>query len=214
MVDNTFLTPYFQRPLELGADIVTYSMSKYINGHSDVVMGSSATNNEELYNQLSYFRNTTGIVPSPFDCYLVNRSLKTLSLRMEKHSSSSYAIAQFLKDHPKIEKVLHPSLKSHPRHELALKQSYGHSGIMSFYLANSNLKKSTKFLQSLKVITLCQSLGGPESDASIPALMAQADLPVAEKMKLGITDSLIRLSVGLEDINDLIEDLKQALEAI
>ena len=124
------------------------------------------------------------------------------------------AIAKFLQGHPKIERVLHPSLKSHPLHELALKQSCGHSGIMSFYLAKSNLEKSTKFLQSLKVITLCQSLGGPESDASIPALMAQADLPAEEKIKLGITDSLIRVSVGLEDVEDLIEDLKQALEVL
>ena len=213
VVDNTFLTPYFQKPLELGADIVTHSMSKYMNGHSDVVMGSAATNSEELHEKLRYYQNATGIVPSAFDCYLVNRSLKTLSLRMERHSTSSLAIAKFLEAHPKVDKVLHPALKSHPQHQVALKQTYGHSGIMSFYLKNGNLESSAKFLQALNFFTLAESLGGYESLAELPSVMTHASVPQAQRVELGISDALIRLSVGLEDANDLIEDLKQALEA-
>lgn len=213
VVDNTFLSAYLQRPLDLGADIVMYSLTKYMNGHSDVVMGSAATNSEELHEKLRYYQNATGIVPSAFDCYLVNRSLKTLSLRMERHSSSSLAIANFLEAHPKVEKVLHPALKSHPQHEIALKQTYGHSGIMSFYLANGNLEMSTKFLQALKFFTLAESLGGYESLAELPSVMTHASVPPAQRVELGISDALIRLSVGLEDVQDLINDLEQALKA-
>lgn len=167
VVDNTFLTPYFQRPLELGADIVSYSVTKYLNGHSDVIMGSIATNSDELCEQLRFLQNSSGIVPSPFDCYQVNRSLKTLALRMEQHSKSSLIVAKYLESHPSVEKVLHPGLKSHPQHELALKQSYGHSGIMSFYI-KGGLEESRKFLKSLKVFTLAESLGGYESLAELP----------------------------------------------
>lgn len=214
VVDNTFLSAYFQRPLDLGADIVMYSLTKYMNGHSDVVMGSLATNNDELHEKLRYYQNATGIVPSPFDCYLVNRSLKTLSLRMERHFKSSLAVAHFLEAHEKVEKVIHPALPSHPQHKLALAQTFGHSGIMSFYIKNSDLAKSTKFLQALKVFTLAESLGGYESLAELPSVMTHASVPAEQRDELGINDKLIRISVGLEDVEDLIRDLDQALAAI
>lgn len=167
VVDNTFLTPYFQRPLELGADIVTYSVTKYLNGHSDVIMGSIATNSDELSEQLRFLQNSSGIVPSPFDCYQVNRSLKTLALRMEQHSKNSLAVGKYLESHPSVERVMHPGLPSHPQHELALKQSYGHSGIMAFYI-KGGLEESKRFLTSTKLFTLAESLGGVESLAGIP----------------------------------------------
>lgn len=167
VVDNTFLTPYFQRPLELGADIVSYSLTKYMNGHSDVIMGSLATNSDDLHQRLSFLQNSSGIVPSPFDCYQVNRSLKTLALRMEQHSKSSLVIGKYLEAHPLVERVLHPGLASHPQHELALKQSYGHSGVMSFYL-KGGLEESRKFFKALKMFTLAESLGGYESLAELP----------------------------------------------
>lgn len=167
VVDNTFLSSYFQRPLELGADIVHYSITKYMNGHSDVIMGAAITNNDSLYEKLKFLQNASGIVPSPFDCYQVNRSLKTLALRMQQHSKNSLVVAKFLESHPKVKSVLHPGLPSHPQHELAKKQSYGHSGIMSFYL-DGDLNNSKKFLQNLKVFTLAESLGGYESLAELP----------------------------------------------
>lgn len=167
VVDNTFLSSYFQRPLELGADIVTYSITKYMNGHSDVIMGAIVTSDESLYERLKFLQNSSGIVPSPFDCYQVNRSLKTLALRMKQHSINSLAVAKFLESHPRVKSVLHPGLPSHPQHQLALNQSYGHSGIMSFYL-DGNLDNSKKFLTSLKVFTLAESLGGYESLAELP----------------------------------------------
>lgn len=211
VVDNTFLSAYLQRPLDLGADIVMYSLTKYMNGHSDVIMGAAIMNDEALYEQLKFLQNAAGIVPSPLDCYLVNRSLKTLALRMERHKSNSLAIAKFLEKHPKVERVLHPGLPSHPQHELAKKQTYGHSGIMSFYI-KGGMEESTKFLQSLEVFTLAESLGGYESLAEVPSVMTHASVPPEHRALLGITDNLIRISVGLEDADDLIVDLKQALE--
>lgn len=213
VVDNTFLTSYFQRPLELGADIVMYSFSKFANGHSDVSMGAIATNNQKLYENLKYFQISTGVVPSPFDCYLVNRSLKTLSLRMEKHAENSFAVATFLEAHTKVEKVFHPSLKSHAKHEVALKQSYGHSGILSFYIKGS-LEESKKFFKALKLILVAESLGGVESSASFPWMMSHSDMPEEKRLAVGVTQSLIRLSVGLEDAAELIADLDQALNGI
>ncbi|TMW46213.1 hypothetical protein DOY81_008709 [Sarcophaga bullata] len=209
-VDNTFLTSYFQRPLELGADLVCYSLTKYMNGHSDVVMGGVTMNSEELYHRLKFLQNAVGIVPSPFDCYQVNRSLKTLSLRMEKHMSNAIIVAKFLEGHDFVEKVLHPALPSHPQHEIALKQTYGYSGVFSFYL-KGNLANSKAFLKALKVFTLAESLGGFESLAELPSIMTHASVPAEDRKKLGITDSLIRLSVGLEDAEDLIADLKNGL---
>lgn len=211
VVDNTFLSAYLQRPLDLGADVVMYSLTKYMNGHSDVIMGAAIMNDEALYTKLKFLQNAAGIVPSPFDCYLVNRSLKTLALRMERHKSNSLAIAKYLEKHPKVERVLHPGLPSHPQHELAKKQTFGHSGIMSFYI-KGGMKESTIFLQSLEVFTLAESLGGYESLAEVPSVMTHASVPAEQRAVLGITDNLIRLSVGLEDADDLIVDLKQALE--
>lgn len=211
-VDNTFLTSYFQRPLELGADMVVYSLTKYMNGHGDVVMGAITLNNDDLHKRLRFLQNATGIVPAPFDCYQVNRSLKTLALRMEQHQKNGIAVAKFLESHPLVEKVLHPALPSHPQHELALKQTYGYSGVFSFYL-KGNLETSRTFLKSLKTFTLAESLGGYESLAELPSIMTHASVPAEQRAKLGITDSLIRISVGLEDVDDLVEDLRQALKA-
>uniref|UniRef100_A0A1I8MHH1 cystathionine gamma-lyase n=1 Tax=Musca domestica TaxID=7370 RepID=A0A1I8MHH1_MUSDO len=211
-VDNTFLTSYFQRPLELGADLVCYSLTKYMNGHTDVVMGAVTMNSEVLYNRLKFLQNAVGIVPSPFDCYQVNRSLKTLALRMEQHFKNSVAVAKFLENHHYVEKVLHPALPSHPNHKVALKQTYGYSGVFSFYL-KGELKNSNEFLRSLKMFALAESLGGYESLAELPSIMTHASVPAEDRIKLGITDSLIRLSVGLEDVEDLIEDLSNALKA-
>lgn len=213
VVDNTFLSAYLQRPLDLGADVVMYSLTKYMNGHSDVIMGAAIMNDEALYERLKFLQNAAGIVPSPFDCYLVNRSLKTLSLRMERHKSNALAVAKYLEAHPKVERVLHPGLPSHPQHELAKKQTYGHSGIMSFYL-KGRLDESSAFLKALQVFTLAESLGGYESLAELPSVMTHASVPAEQRAALGITDGLVRISVGLEDVEDLIVDLKQALEKV
>jgi len=210
-VDNTFLTSYFQRPLELGADLVCYSLTKYMNGHTDVVMGGITMNSEKLYKSLKFLQNAVGIVPSPFDCYQVNRSLKTLSLRMEQHQKNALKVAKYLETNPFVEKVLHPSLPSHPQHKIALKQAYGYSGVFSFYI-KGELKHSSAFLKALKVFTLAESLGGYESLAELPSIMTHASVPAEDRKTLGITDGLVRLSVGLEDADDLIKDLEQALE--
>lgn len=214
VVDNTFLSPYFQRPLDLGADMVTYSLTKYMNGHADVVMGSIAMNNEKIHETLKFYQNATGIVPSPFDCYLVNRSLKTLALRMERHFKSSVAIANYLEAHPKVEKVMHPALKSHPQHAITLMQTFGHSGIFSFYLKEENIETSTKFLQALKIFMIAESLGGFESLVELPSVMTHASVPEEQRRELGINDGLVRVSVGLEDADDLIKDLEGAFSVI
>lgn len=161
-----------------------------------------------------YTLNIAGIVPSAFDCYLVNRSLKTLSLRMERHFQNSVIVAKYLEAHAKVEKVLHPALPSHPQHKLALAQTFGHSGIMSFYIKDATLEKSSKFLQSLKVFTLAESLGGYESLAELPSVMTHASVPAQQRAELGITDGLLRISVGLEDSQDLINDLERAFGEI
>jgi len=214
VVDNTFLSAYFQRPLELGADITYYSLTKYMNGHSDVIMGSVALNNSELADRLRFLQNATGSVPSPFDCYLVNRSLKTLHLRMERHQANANAVAAFLhKQIPHlVEKVIHPGSESHPQHELVKRQQYGHSGMLSFYI-KGGLEASRKFLQALKVVTLAESLGGFESLAELPYLMTHASIEEKERVALGVTNNLIRLSVGLEAQEDLVKDVEQALKA-
>ncbi|KAL6433414.1 hypothetical protein ACFW04_006514 [Cataglyphis niger] len=209
VVDNTFLTCYFQKPLELGVDIVIYSLSKYMNGHSDVIMGAAITNKYDLAKRLRFLQNAMGIVPSPFDCFMVNRGLKTLELRMQQHMKNSLAVAKFLESHPCVERVFHPYLPSHPQHELALKQTTGHSGMISFYLKGDE----RKFLKELKIFTLAESLGGYESLAEIPSLMTHASVPEDMRRALGITDKLIRLSVGIETEKDLIADIKQALDA-
>jgi len=207
-VDNTFLTSYFQRPLELGADLVVYSLTKYMNGHSDVLMGAIVTNNDDLYKRIAFLQNSLGAVPSPFDCYLVIRSLKTLHVRMPLHMHNALAVSKYLESHPKVEKVLHPGLPSHSQHALALKQASGHSGLISFYLKGD----PTKFLQNLKLFCLAESLGGYESLAEVPSIMTHASVPAELRAKLGITDGLVRLSVGLESDVDLVKDLEQALK--
>jgi len=209
VVDNTFLTSYFQKPLELGADIAIYSLTKYINGHSDVIMGAAITRRDDLAERLRFIQNAMGIVPSPFDCAMVNRSLKTLELRMQQHMKNCLAVAKFLESHPYVEQVFHPYLPSHKQHELALRQTSGHSGMVSFYLKGD----SARFLKALKVFILAESLGGYESLAELPSIMTHASVPEDMRAKLGITDKLIRLSVGLETEQDLITDIKQALDA-
>ncbi|KAF2364901.1 Cys/Met metabolism pyridoxal phosphate-dependent enzyme [Trinorchestia longiramus] len=234
VVDNTFLSSYYQRPLTLGADLVLHSCTKYLNGHTDVVMGVICTSSDALHQQLRFLQNAIGVekysraknspfclhhklstggVPSPFDCYLVNRSLKTLSVRMAQHGKNGLAVAQFLEKHPAVEKVLHPGLPSHPQHELAKKQCYGHSGMVTFYIKGNDLNVTKKFFNKLKVFTLAESLGGYESLCELPSLMTHASVSAEERAKLGITDSLVRLSVGLEEIGDIISDLDQALTA-
>lgn len=211
VVDNTFMSPYFQKPLDLGADLVMHSLTKYMNGHSDVVMGAVATNNEKLYNELKYLQNSLGSVPSPFDCFLVNRGLKTLHVRMEMHMKNGLAVAQFLEGHNAVEKVIFPGLESHPQHELAKRQCSGFSGMVSFYV-RGGLTEAQCFISHLKFFTLAESLGSIESLVEIPSLMTHASVPKDQREELGISDNLIRLSVGLEDTQDLLSDLDQALK--
>ncbi|XP_070523180.1 putative cystathionine gamma-lyase 2 isoform X2 [Cardiocondyla obscurior] len=209
VVDNTFLTCYYQKPLELGAHISMYSMSKYMNGHSDIIMGACVTSRDDLAEKLRFIQKAMGIIPSPFDCAMVNRSLKTLELRMQQHMKNGLAVAKFLESHPCVEQVLHPYLPSHQQHDVALKQTSGHSGMISFYLKGD----SARFLKALKVFTLAESLGGYESLAELPSIMTHSSVPEEMRVELGITDQLIRLSVGLEAEQDLIADIKQALDA-
>lgn len=213
VVDNTFMSPYFQNPLKLGADIVVHSVTKYLNGHSDVVMGVLATSNDELYAKLKFLQNSIGAVPSPFDCYLAMRGVKTLHVRMRQHASNAQAVAEFLEKHPAVDKVTYPGLPSHPQHELAKKQMSGYGGMITFYL-KGGLKESRVFLESLKLFALAESLGAVESLAEHPAIMTHASVPPEQRAKLGISDSLCRLSVGIEDIEDILGDLKQALDAV
>merc|ERR1712121_442465 len=194
VVDNTFESAYFQRPLELGADVSYYSLTKYMNGHTDVIMGAACTNNDELHEKLRFLQNAIGPVPSPFDCYLVNRSLKTLRVRMEEHQRNSLIVGKYLEGHPAVLKVIPPGLPSHPQHEVVKRQNYGHSGMMSFYL-KGGLNESKNFLSALKVITLAESLGGYESLAELPYSMTHASIEEKERVALGVTDNLIRLSV-------------------
>lgn len=212
VVDNTFMSSYFQRPSDLGADIAYHSLTKYMNGHSDVVMGALMTNRQDLYDRLKYLQNAIGAVPSPFDCFLVNRGLKTLAVRMRAHQTSGLAVAKFLETHPLVTKVIHPGLKSHPQYDLARKQMRGFSGMTTFYM-KGGIGESTKFLQSLKVFALAESLGGFESLAELPSVMTHASVHADERQVLGITDNMIRLSIGLEETEDLINDLDQALKA-
>ena len=211
VVDNTFASPYLQNPLDLGADIVLHSTTKYLGGHSDVVGGAIMLSDKELYGKLKFNQNAVGAIPSPFDCFLVLRGTKTLALRMERHSHNASEIAKYLAAHPKVEKVTYPGLKSHPQHELARKQMPGFGGVISFYVRQGTDVKG--FLRRLKVIALAESLGGVESLISQPSSMTHAGLSRQEREKIGITDNLLRLSVGIEDAEDLKEDLEQALRS-
>ncbi|HLW29948.1 MAG TPA: cystathionine gamma-synthase [Brumimicrobium sp.] len=210
-VDNTFATPYLQTPIDLGADIVMHSATKYLGGHSDVVMGALVMNNKEIADEIYRIQNSTGGVAGPMDSFLVLRGIKTLHLRMQRHCENAEKIAYFLKDHSKVEKVNWPGFEDHPNHEIAKQQMRGFGGIISFSLIGNSLKEAHKIMESLKVFTLAESLGGVESLTSHPATMTHASIPASDRQKVGIVDSLIRLSIGVEDVEDLINDLKQAL---
>lgn len=213
VVDNTFMSPVFQQPLELGADITLHSTTKYLGGHSDVVGGALMVNDDDLYGKLKFNQNAIGTIPSPFDSYLVLRGIKTLAVRMERHNSNGQKVAEYLEAHPKISKVNYPGLKSHPQHDLAQRQMSGFGGMISFEL-NGDLAKAKAFLERCEIFALAESLGGVESLIEHPARMTHASVPAKEREAIGITDSLIRLSVGIEDIDDLIADLEQALGAV
>ncbi len=211
-VDNTFATPYLQQPLELGADIVMHSATKYLGGHSDVVMGCLVVKEEELAKKLRFIQNASGAVCGPMDSFLVLRGIKTLHIRMQRHCENGAAVARFLKSHPKVDKVYWPGFEDHPNHEIAKKQMKDFGGMISFTTTEGSLESAVKIVENLKVFTLAESLGGVESLAGHPASMTHASIPIEERAKTGVVDSLIRLSVGIEDEEDLIDDLKQALE--
>ncbi len=210
-VDNTFATAYLQQPLDLGADIVMHSATKYLGGHSDVVLGSLVVNDKELADKLYFIQNASGAICGPMDSFLVLRGIKTLHIRMQRHCENGEKIARFLKTHPKVAKVYWPGFEDHPNHEIAKKQMSGFGGMISFTTLEGTLESAVKVVEKLKVFTLAESLGGVESLAGHPASMTHASIPVEEREKTGVVDSLIRLSVGIEDDEDLIDDLKQAL---
>lgn len=213
-VDNTFATPYLQNPLDLGADIVMHSVTKYLGGHSDVIMGALITNDEKLHQELAFIQNSCGAVPGPQDSFLVLRGIKTLHLRMERHCSNGHALAGFLSSHPKIGKVYWPGLPEHPNHEVAKRQMRDFGGMLSFQLKDDNLQKAITLMESVQLFSLAESLGGVESLINHPASMTHASVPAEERKKSGLTESLMRLSIGIEDAEDLIDDLKQALDKI
>ncbi|WP_103864924.1 cystathionine gamma-synthase [Aquimarina sp. I32.4] len=210
-VDNTFATPYLQRPLDLGADIVMHSATKYMGGHSDVVMGALVVKDEKLAEKLYFIQNASGAVCGPQDSFLVLRGIKTLHVRMQRHCENGEAIAKYLKNHPKIEKVYWPGFEDHPNHKVAAAQMDDFGGMISFVTKGSDYDKAIKIVEKLKVFTLAESLGGVESLAGHPASMTHASIPKEEREKTGVVDSLIRLSVGIEDVDDLIADLEQAI---
>jgi cystathionine gamma-lyase / homocysteine desulfhydrase len=209
MVDNTFNTPYWQNPIELGADIVLHSATKYIGGHSDVVAGLVVVNDDKLGEDLHFVQNSTGGVLGPQDSWLLIRGIKTLGLRMEAHESNTKKIVDFLKEHPSVEKIYYPGLEDHPQHNIAKKQSGGFGGMVSFDVGSE--KNADALLKKVKYFTLAESLGAVESLISVPARMTHASIPADRRAELGITDGLVRISVGIEDAEDLIEDLKNAL---
>ena len=210
-VDNTFASPYLQNPLALGANIVMHSVTKYLGGHSDVVMGALVLNDEKLYEQLAFIHNSCGATPGPMDSFLVMRGIKTLHLRMERHCFNGKKIAEFLKTHPKIEKVYWPGFTDHPNHEIAKKQMKDFGGMISIVLKGADLDQTFKVASSFEVFSLAESLGGVESLINHPATMTHASIPKDEREKAGVVDNLLRLSVGVEDIDDLLEDLKNVL---
>lgn len=209
-VDNTFASPCLQNPLLLGADIVSHSSTKYIGGHSDVIGGALIVSSKALAEKLHFLQNALGSVPAPFDCFLLLRSTKTLKLRMEKHCSNAMQIARFLEKHKKVKKVIYPGLATHPQHKTAKKQMSGFGGMVTIEL-KGGLKESRKFFEKVKIFACAESLGGVESLVEHPAIMTHASIPADQRKALGISDGLVRLSVGIEDIEDLLEDLRQAL---
>lgn len=210
-VDNTFASPYLQTPLDLGADIILHSATKYLGGHSDVVLGAVIVKDKALADQLYFLQNAVGAVPGPQDCFLVLRGIKTLHLRVERSCKNAKKIAKFLQGHPKTKNVYYPGFKEHPGHEVAKAQMNDYGGMVSFDLVRDTLEDATRVLSATSVFTLAESLGGVESLIGHPASMTHASIPRPERLKVGLTDSLIRLSVGVEDVDDLIEDLEKAL---
>jgi cystathionine gamma-lyase len=210
-VDNTFASPYLQNPLDLGAHIVMHSVTKYLGGHSDVVMGALIVNDDELFAQLAFIHNSCGATPGPQDCFLVLRGVKTLHLRMKAHCENGKAIALALAKHPKIEKVYWPGFETHPNHEIAKKQMRDFGGMISIVLKDKTIENTFKVASNFKVFTLAESLGGVESLINHPATMTHASIPKLEREAAGVVDNLLRLSVGVEDIDDLLEDIEQAL---
>ena len=213
-VDNTFASPYLQNPLDLGADIVMHSVTKYLGGHSDVVMGALVVNDDELASRLVFLQNACGATPGPQDCFLVLRGIKTLHLRMERHCQNGKTIAAYLKNHPKVDKVYWPGFEDHPNHGIAKKQMRDFGGMISFTLVGNQMADAVKVMENFHLFSLAESLGGVESLCGHPATMTHASIPKAEREKVGLVDSLIRLSVGVEDAEDLKKDLANALEKI
>jgi len=211
VVDNTFATPFFQRPLESGADIVLHSTTKYLNGHSDMVGGILVTSRDDLAERLGFIQNAAGGVPGPMDCWLALRGIKTLPLRMRQHDASGRAVAAWLTHRPEIRRVYYPGLPSHPQHELACRQMAGFGGMISFDLGDAALAK--RFVERTRIFALAESLGGVESLVGHPATMTHASVPPQMRQAMGLTDSLVRLSCGVEDVDDLLADLDQALAA-
>lgn len=211
-VDNTFATPYLQRPLELGADIVMHSATKYLGGHSDVVMGGLVVNDKKIAEKLYFIQNASGAIAGPQDCFLMLRGLKTLHVRMQRHCENAKAVAEYLVNHPKIGKVYWPGFSDHPNHEIAKRQMKDFGGMLSFTTKNNKYEEAIKIVERLKLFTLAESLGGVESLVGHPASMTHASIPKKDREKTGVVDSLIRVSVGIEDIKDIIADLKQAID--
>ena len=213
VVDNTFMSPYFQQPLSLGADMVVHSTTKFINGHSDVVGGVVVTNDQELADRLHFLQNSIGAVPGPFDCWLTLRGVKTLGVRMRQHQSNARAIVELLDGHPQVERLVYPGHPSHPQYEIAQRQMSGTGGMITFCLAGG-LEAARTMLESVEIFALAESLGGVESLIEHPAIMTHASVPADVRAQLGISDAMVRLSVGIEDEQDLVDDLRQALDRI
>jgi cystathionine gamma-lyase len=213
VVDNTFMSPYFQRPITLGADMVVHSATKYIGGHSDLVSGAVVTNSDEIAEKIAFLSNSMGGIQSPFDAFMCLRSLKTLPIRMKAHAESALAVAQFLEKHPKIDRVLYPGLSSHPQHGLAKDQMLGMGGMITLFM-KGGISEARTLLENVKLFALAESLGGVESLIEHPAIMTHASVPLENRKALGIDDTLVRLSVGLEDLDDLMNDLKLALDKV
>jgi len=210
-VDNTFASPYLQQPMSLGADIVMHSVTKYLGGHSDVIMGALCMNDDKLYEQLAFIHNSCGAVPGPMDSFLVLRGIKTLHVRMDRHCFNGRKVAEFLKTHPRVEKIYWPGFPDHPNHDIAKKQMKDFGGMLSILLKGATLEETFRLASSFRVFALAESLGGVESLINHPATMTHASIPREERERVGVVDNLLRLSVGIEHIDDLLEDLQQAL---
>ena len=213
VVDNTFMSPYLQNPLQLGADIVVHSTTKYLGGHSDLIGGAAITRGEDVHSSLKYLQNAVGAVPGPLDCYLVLRGIKTLAVRMDRHSENAGVVSELLAKQPKVEKANYPGLSDHPQQALVKRQMRGNGGMLSFQLKGS-FNQIKKFLKTLQIFTVAESLGGVESLIEHPASMTHASVPKERRLKLGISDNLIRVSVGIEDVEDLVQDLEKGFKAI